>query len=491
MDEKEKPAKPSEDEKKPEPMVEEEPVVTHHSITVDGQTFNYTATAGRLPIKNEEGEIDAQMFYVAYTKDDVAPGEKRPVMFSFNGGPGSPSLWLHMGAIGPKRVDVEEHDYYPQPPFELIDNAYTWLDKTDLVFIDPIGTGHSRAHTKEKAEKYWGVNGDIESVGEFIRLWITRNERWSSPLFLVGESYGTTRAAGLAGHLIGRGIAFNGIVLVSSILNFQTARFSKGNDLPYVLFLPTYTATAFYHGKLGPDLSRDLNKTLKEVEAWAMGEYSAALSRGDQLTAAERRSIVKKLARYTGLKPEYCDYRDLRINIHMFCKELLRDQKRTVGRIDSRIKGIDDTINGAAAHPEHDPSMTALTPPYTATYNDYLRTKLGYKTDQPYFIFEGIKKPWDWGSAGEGHPDTSEALRHAMAGNPHMRIYVASGYFDLATPYYATEYTLAHMGIDPEIRGNVQTGYFEAGHMMYIHEPSLKKLKQDVTAFIAGACPRR
>jgi len=485
MEDEKKDAKPKEDEKKPEPMVEEEPIVTHHEITLAGKTFKYTATTGRMPIKTEEGEIDAQMFFTAYTKDDTAPGEKRPVMFSFNGGPGSPSLWLHLGALGPKRVKLRADGQLPPPPFELVDNPETWLDHTDLVFIDPISTGYSRAHTKEKTEKYWGVKRDIESVGEFIRLWLTRNKRWHSPLFLVGESYGTTRAAGLAGHLINKGIAFNGIVLVSSILNFQTARFHKGNDLPYVLFLPTYTATAFYHGKLGPDLSKDLRKTLHEVEAWAIGEYSAALARGDQLNPAERKNIVKKLSRYTGLKADYCDNCDFRIHIWSFCKELLRDQKRTVGRLDSRFKGIDDTISAASEHPEHDPSMSAITPPYVAMYNHYVRTVLGYETDLPYYIFEGIKKPWDWGNAGEGIPDTSEALRSAMAKNPYMRIYVASGFYDLATPYFATEYTLAHMGIDPEVRGNIETGEFEAGHMMYVHEPSLGQLKTGVAAFIA------
>jgi len=473
------------DEKKPAPFVDEEPIVTKHEIVVNGKKLQYTATAGRMPLRNALDEIEAQVFYVAYTKDGVEDKSDRPVIFAYNGGPGSPALWLHLGAIGPKRIPMGDECQMPKPPFKLVDNDHTWLDVADLVFIDPVGTGYSRPHTEELGAKFWGLKGDIESVGEFIRLFLTRFERWNSPLYLAGESYGTTRSAGLAGYLIDRGIAFNGIVLVSSILNFQTARFVKGNDLPYVLFLPTYTATAFYHGKLPKDLSADLRTTLKQVEEFAMGEYHAALAKGDRLTQKERQTIIKKLARFTGLSTTYLDNNDMRIHIWSFCKELCRDEKRTVGRLDSRFKGID--AKAGAEHPEHDPSMTALMAPYTAMFNHYVRTSLGYKTDLPYEIFGGIKKPWDWGSAGDGHPDTSESLRAAMAKNPHMRIYIASGYYDLATPYFATEFTVAHMELDPSVRGNITTGEYESGHMMYVHEPSLKKLKEDVAKFIEQA----
>lgn len=484
-DEEKKEQKLEKDEpKKPAPFVEEEPVVTHHEITLHGKPIKYTVTAGRIPLKNELDEIEAQVFFMAYTKDDLKAGEKRPLMFSFNGGPGSPSLWLHLGALGPKRVGTLDEAAMPKPPFELVDNDCTWLEDTDLVFIDPVGTGFSRSHTPELGEKFWGLKGDVESVGEFIRLYLTRYERWASPLFLVGESYGTTRSAGLAGHLIERGIAFNGIVLVSSILNFQTARFGKGNDLPYILFLPTYTATAWYHKRLPADLQEDLRKTLRLVEEFTSGEYAAALAKGDQISAKEKSTVMRKLARFTGLSPQYLDSSNIRIHIWRFCKELLRAEKRTVGRIDSRFKGIDQ--DASTDGPEHDPSMTALMAPYTAMFNHYVRTVLNYKTDLNYEIFGGIKKPWDWGSAGDGHPDTSEALRAGMAKNPHMRVYIASGFFDLATPYFATQWTLAHMGLDPEVRGNVSTGEYEAGHMMYVHGPSLVQLKSDVAKFIKG-----
>lgn len=473
----------SEEKSKPAPMVEEEPIVTEHEAVIGGKKLAYTVTTGKIPMRDENDEIEAQMFFMAYTAKKEK-GVERPVMFTFNGGPGSPSLWLHLGALGPKRVKIEPDAEIPPAPFALVDNPHSWLGETDLVFIDPVGTGFSRAKTKEIGEKYWGLQGDIESVGEFIRLYLTRYERWMSPLYLVGESYGTTRAAGVAGHLIERGIAFNGIVLVSSVLNFQMSHHGQGNDIPYALILPTYTATAFYHGKLDKDLSRDLRSTLRKVEEWAVGEYLEALTKGDRISEASKRRIAARLSRFTGLGREFIERRNLRIDLGSFAKELLRDQRRTVGRLDSRFKGIDKNVAGDSY--EHDPSMTAIMPAYTATFNHYVRTVLGYKTDQRYEIFGGIKSPWSWGNSIEP-PDTSEALRKAMAMNPHMKIYIASGYYDFATPYFATYYTLDHMGIEPALRSNITTGEYEAGHMMYIHEPSLEQLKREVAGFISSS----
>lgn len=404
-------------------------------------------------------------------------------MFSFNGGPGSPSLWLHLGALGPKRVRMDPDTGLPKPPYRLEDNSQTWLEFTDLVFIDPIGTGYSRAKTLELAEKAWGLEGDIESVAEFIRLFLARHERWLSPLYIVGESYGTTRASGLSSYLLQRGIALNGIVLVSAILNFQTARFSKANDLPYILFLPTYTATAYYHGRLGEDLqSRPIREVLDQARVWARESYAPALAKGDQLAGEERAEALRQLARFTGVSEEWLDQRDLRPVIHTFCKQLLRDKRRTVGRLDSRFVGIDPHAGGEQY--THDPAMSSLMPPYTSVFNHYVRAGLGYRSDLEYQVFKGIEKPWNWGSAGEGHPDTSEALRDAMSKNPHMKVFIASGYFDLATPFFATEWTLAHAGLEPEIRGAVRTHEYEAGHMMYIHEPSLGALSRDVATFV-------
>jgi len=466
---------------------EEPPVVTHHEIRVAGKSLKYTATTGMMPLRDAKGETEAHIFFMAYTLDGVSDIARRPLMFSFNGGPGSASVWLHLGALGPKRVVMLANGEMPAPPFHLVDNEYTWLDQTDLVFIDPVGTGYSRALKPELNKKFWNLHGDIQSVGEFIRMYLTRNERWTSPLFLVGESYGTTRAAGLSDYLVERGIAFNGIVLVSSILNFQTADFAKGNDLPYVLYLPTYAATAWYHHKLSPDLQRDLQKTLKEVEAWAETGYAEALAKGDRLTAAERQATIDRLARYTGLDKRYIDDSNLRVPIFRFTKELLRNQKRTVGRIDSRFKGIDESA--ATDVPEYDPSIAAIRPPYTTTFNNYVRGELGYKTDLEYYILgEGITSPWEWGPGSRpGFPDTSDDLRSAFSKNQYMKLYVASGYFDLATPYFATQYTLTHMGLDPSLRGNIRTGEYDAGHMVYIDTKSLEKLKREVASFLENA----
>ncbi len=467
---------------------EEPPVVTSHEVRLGTKVLKYKVTTGFMPLKNEAGKTEARIFYRAYVADRAGAPATRPLMFSFNGGPGSSSVWLHLGALGPRRVKMLDDGGLPAPPYELVDNEHNWLEFTDLVFIDPVGTGYSRAE-KDLGKKYWGVQGDIQSTGEFIRLYLTRHERWASPLFLVGESYGTTRAAGLSGYLVDRGIAFNGVVLVSSILNFQTARFTKGNDLPFVLFLPTYTATAWYHKKLPADLqARPLKEVLAEVERWAATEYTDLLARGDALTAAERKTLAEKLNRYTGLEAEYLENTDLRIEIQRFCKELLRDEKRTVGRLDSRFKGMD--LLAASERPDFDPSMAAIRPPYTAMFNDYVRRELGFKSDLTYHILGGGIGPWDWGSAGNGFADTSEALRSAFAKNPHMRLFVASGYYDLATPYFATEYTLRHLGLDPSLKANVGTAYYEAGHMMYIHKGELARLRADVGAFVKGALAR-
>ena len=469
---------------------EEPPVVTRHELKrKDGKVLRYTVTTGLMPLKNEKGETEARVFYMAYQLERTGGPETRPLMFSFNGGPGSSSVWLHLGALGPKRVKMQPDGAMPPPPYRLVDNDNTWLDLTDLVFIDPVGTGYSRPAKPELGPRYWSVQGDIESVGEFIRLYLTRHERWASPLFLVGESYGTTRAAGLAGHLVDRGIAFNGIVLVSSILNFQTADFAKGNDLPYALYLPTYTATAWYHKRLPADLQgRPLAEALAESKAFAGGEYPVLLQKGDQLTPAERQQVAARLSRLTGLDPAWIDGADLRIEIQRFCKELLRRERRTVGRLDSRFKGID--LDAVGDTPEFDPSMAAIRPPYTAAFNDYVRRELGYETDLVYHILGGGIGRWDFTRGREGFPDTSEALRRAFSRNPDMRVFVASGHYDLATPFFATDYTIAHLGLDPSQRGRIATAEYEAGHMMYIHEGELARLRQDVAAFLAASRPK-
>lgn len=444
--------------------------------------LKYTATAGMMPIKNRDGEVEARMFFMSYVLDRPEGGPKRPLTFSFNGGPGSASVWLHLGAIGPKRVKMNADGTMPAPPYQLVDNEGTWLTKSDLVFIDPVGTGYSRAARPDLAQKFFGLQGDTESVGEFIRMYLTRYERWTSPLFLAGESYGTTRASSLAGYLIQRGIAFNGIMLISTIMNFATTSFAAGNDLPYALYLPSYTATAWYHKKLAADLqAKPVNRVVAEAEAWASGEYTIALAKGGRLTPQERQDAIAKLARYTGLDPKFLDYAELRVNLNLFRKELLRTERRSIGRLDSRFKGYDSSIATDSA--EYDASEAAIRPPYTATFNNYIRTELGYKSDLEYYILGGGIGPWNWGT-NNNYVDTSTALRTALARNPFLKVFVAAGYYDMATPYFAVEYTLQHISLDPSLLRNFSTSYYEAGHMMYIDEKSLTKLHTDVSRFI-------
>jgi len=465
----------------PAPKPEPAPIVKKHSITLSGKTYNYTTTTGRLPISNEQGEVEAHMFFIAYTLDG-AP-QKRPLMFSFNGGPGSASVWLHLGVLGPKIVKMQDDGGYPPPPFQLIDNEHSFLPFTDMVFIDPVGTGYSRAARPDLGKKFFGVQGDIQSVGEFIRLWLTRYQRWNSPLYMIGESYGTFRAAGVAGYLVDRGVAFNGVCLISSILNYQTARFAPGNDLPFQLFLPTYTAIAWYHKKLPKDLQGDLREATKEAEQYAIGEYATVLAKGDRLTAAERQKAIDKLNRLTGIDKRYLDQNNLRIEIQRFTKELLRDRQTTVGRLDGRLTGVEG-LNGEPS-PEFDPSMTAIRAPYTALFNEYARRELSYESDLHYYILGGGIGPWDYGQGGNNrYAETADALRSAFAKNPYMKLYVGSGFYDLATPYFATEYTFSHMGLPAKYKPQITSKMFEAGHMFYIWKPALAALTKDIESFV-------
>ncbi|HYR29275.1 MAG TPA: peptidase S10, partial [Thermoanaerobaculia bacterium] len=461
---------------------------TSHTLRVGGETINYTARAGTIVLRSDDGEPRASFFVVSYTRDGADPA-KRPVTFTFNGGPGSSSVWLHMGAFGPKRVVYADDDgNAAAPPYKYIDNEATILDATDLVFIDPVTTGFSRAVPFSDAKKFHGFDADIESVGQLIRLWTTRNARWSSAKFLAGESYGTTRAAGLAGWLQNEGYYLNGVMLISSILNFGTARFDSGNDLAYALFLPTYTATAWYHKRLPSDLqSRRLEDVVAESERFALGDYTRALMQGDRISDADRRAVVARLAQLTGLSPAYIEQTNLRINISRFDKELLRNERRTAGRLDSRFIGID--LNSSGESPEYDPSYSAIFGEYTAVLNDWIRRGLKFETDLPYEILTGKVRPWSYEKQQNSYLDVGETLRGAMTRNQHLRVLVASGYYDLATPFAATDYTFARMQIDPSLRKNVTTTYYPAGHMMYVHRASHRKLRDDVLAFIRASVP--
>jgi carboxypeptidase C (cathepsin A) len=465
-------------------MTEIPPVVTHHQTTVDGKLLRYTATTGRLPIKRGDGKIEAEMFFVAYTLDGQEAA-KRPLTFCFNGGPGSATVWLHMGAVGPKRVVLEANGFMPPPPYTIADNPNTLLDRSDLVFVDAVSTGFSRAANAEATKKFLGVKGDIEAFGEFVRLYVTRYERWPSPLFILGESYGTTRAAGIAGFLANRGISFNGITLLSTAMDFGTLEWAKNNDIPYFLLVPTFSMIAAYHKRLPPDLMQDLGKTREEVERWSMTDYAAALLKGDGLTPEDRQKIIDAYARYTGLDKKLIDNANLRINVEQFTHNLLLDQKLRVGRLDGRFTGVDP--EGLLDQRFYDPTSAAILPPYTAVFNNYVRTELGYKVDLPYKVFawdEPAFQKWDWGEADKGFPNTAPGLRAALVENPYLKVLVMEGHYDLATPYFAANYSIDHLNLGPDYRKNVSFTTYEAGHMVYIDNASHAKMKKDLVDFI-------
>ena len=477
-------------EKKPD-IPEDKLSVTHHSVTINGEEIRYTATAGTLVLKEEidkEGEKPkASVFFIAYTRDDVEDTSKRPITFSFNGGPGSSSVWLHLGVLGPRCVKPNEDGELPHPPYQLADNECSILDKTDLVFIDPVSTGFSRAVPGEEAKQFHGFKRDIESVGDFILLYLGRYKRWGSPKLLIGESYGTTRAGGLAGYLQGRhGAYLNAIMLVSVVLNFQTIRFAPGNDLPYILYLPTYAATARYHDKLS-EIDTEFEAFMDEVRAFATGDYTVALMQGSAVPPDQRANIVQQLAKYTGLTPEYIERTDIRINIMRFCKELLRDEGRTIGRFDSRYKGIDRDSAGEMY--EYDPSSAVVQGAYTAALNAYVRDELEFASDLPYEILSRRVHPWDYSDHQNEYVNVADTLRAAMTMNPALKVYVANGYYDLATPFLASEYTFSHLGLDESLQDNITMTYYQAGHMMYIDQAELRKMKDDLDAFLDDVLP--
>lgn len=496
------PAEPAPPLKRPDFVpYPEAPSVTYHSVEIDGRTVHYQATAGTIVLaEGKNHEPAARIFFVSYRKTEGPVGEgkapafpdpaTRPITFSFNGGPGSSSVWLHLGVFGPRRVDHADDFGNPgPPPHRVVPNEFSLLDKSDFVFIDPVSTGYSRAQGDKSEKAYHGVNEDIASVAEFIRLYLGRENRWASPRFIAGESYGTTRAAGLALELENvHGIATNGVVLISAVLNFQTISFDAGNDLPHVLYLPSFAAVAHFHEKLRPELQRrTLADLLPEVEAFAAGEYALALMKGSAIPEEEADTIAERVAAYTGLSPEYVRRVNLRPDMPRFPKELLRDRGLTVGRLDARYTAADRDDGGATT--EFDPSMVAIRSIYTESFNDYLRRELRYDSDLRYEILTSV---WPWSFRGRGdnrYTNVAESLRGAMQRMPFMRVFVASGYHDLATPYFAAEYTVNHLMLRPELRANVEIHEYEAGHMMYTARPELAKLRRDLGSFYDRVVP--
>ena len=466
--------------------VNEAPVVTHHTLRLPNGELRYTATTGMLPIRNDSsGVIEGGMFFVAYTRDAVAEGAKRPLLIAFNGGPGSSSVWLHLGAFGPRRVRLMSDGSAPAPPYQVEDNPQTLLDQTDIVFVDPVGTGYSRAARPELGAKFWGLDEDIAAMGEFIRLYLTRYSRWNSPLFIGGESYGTTRATGLSGYLADRGVTLSGIILLSTVIDRAASSMDRDNPLGFVNFLPSYAATAWYHHRLPADLqARTLEQVMDEAKRWSVTEYQPALIMGGRLTAEQRGTVVTQLARFTGLPERFIADNDLRVTLGRFNHELLRGERRVVGRLDSRFTTYD--LDPGSEDVQLDPSEATIRNTFTPAWNDYVRRELKYRNDDVYYILGGGIGRWRYPQS-QGYSDVSPSIERAFTKNPYLRLYVAMGYYDMATPYFAVEYTLGQLRMAPEVRSNIVTDYFAAGHMMYIDEASASKLRTGIRRFIDGA----
>ncbi len=463
------------------PVATNKPTLTTNTVIIAGEKVKYIAETGMLPVLKKDGSTIASVFYVAYVRQGETDKAKRPVTFCFNGGPGSSSIWLHLGALGPRRVKMNSDGTLPPPPFQIIDNEYSLLNASDLVFIDPVATGFSRASKEDKAKDFFGDTADLDSVGEFIRLWTTRHDRWLSPKYLFGESYGVFRAAGLADHLRDRyGMYLNGLVLLSGVLNFQTIADDPGNDTPYPLYLPAYTAAAHFHNKLPPDLQNDLDAALAESRQFAKGEYTSALQQGQSLPADEREKIVIELSRLTGLKTNVIMDNNLRIDEGIFRKQLLHDEGLILGAYDSRITGRDG--DPASEYPDYDPSDAAVLGPFGAAVNAYVREELKFQNDLPYEIIAGVQ-PWNYG-APNNYPNASERLANTINQNPYMKILVLNGRCDLVCPVDTMHYAIDHMSVDPSYRTNIFYEQFDAGHMMYINLPDLKKLQKTVEGFM-------
>ena len=463
------------------PDASHKPVLITNTVTIAGESVTYSAETGMLPLLKPDGSLRASVFYVAYTRLGRTNAAARPLTFCFNGGPGSSSVWLHLGALGPRRVKMNPDGTLPPPPFGLVDNEYSILNASDLVFIDPVATGFSRASKDEKADQFFGDESDLNAVGEFIRLWTTRHERWLSPKYLCGESYGVFPAAGLAEHLnSASGMYLNGLILVSGVLDFGTIWGQTGNDLPYTLVLPAYTAAAEFHHKLPPDLQTNLTAALAEARTFARGDYLSALRQGGALPAADRQKIVAELVRLTGLKPQVIEDNNLRIDEGVFRKQLLRDQGLILGVYDARITGRDG--DPASTYPGFDPSSAATRGPFASAINSYVRSELKFEDDLPYEMLAGVQ-PWNYG-VRNNYANASDKLASAMSQNPWLRVLVLGGRCDLVCPIDTMHHALDHMTLDASYRTNITYAEYESGHMMYVNLPDLQKMQQDLERFL-------
>ena len=464
----------------------EDSSVTLHTIRVGNQTVPYRAMAATLILRNDSGAPIGRIYYTAYTRTDVHDPATRPLSFIYNGGPGSASMWLHMGAFGPRRIVTSDASPTPPPPYRLVDNANTLLDVTDMVFIDPVGTGFSKPVGKGTGKDFWGIDEDGRSLQQFVSQYVSRNSRWNSPKYLIGESYGTTRSAVLVNLLQGReGMDFNGVVLISSVLDFETLNFAPGHDISYVLYLPSYAATAIYHHALPQPAN--LAAFLDTVRQWAAGPYTTALEKGSALAGEERASVLRQLAAYTGLGTDYLDKADLRVSLGQFMVELQRAHGQVTGRLDARFSGPESDL--LSEYAGDDPQSDAISGAFTAAINMYLRDELKYGGTQRYVTGGDVQ--WNWNRGGRnggwrGTPYVGGDLANALSYNPNLRVEIENGYYDLATPFYATEYTMDHLGLRPDLRSHVGLKYYDAGHMMYLREADLGQLKSNIAQFIGA-----
>src|SRR6202790_300510 len=475
------------------PTPKEESSVTEHSIKIGGQTIAYKATASTTLLKNEKGEPTALLYSTAYTRTDVKELSQRPLAFLYNGGPGAASVWVHMGAYGPRRVASVDVGGANAPPYKIVDNGESLLDRADLVFIDPVGTGFSHAAGKAQDKDFWGVDQDMKSLAQFIHIYVSRNNRWNSPKFLIGESYGTFRSAALGNYLQSHeGIYLNGIVLMSSVLNLGTISFNPGEDMTYVFYVPSYAASAWYQKTL-KDRPDNLETFLNEARHFASTEYAAALMKGDRLGEAEKSDMAKKLARFTGLSEDFLLKANLRVNLPQFMKELQRSKGLTTGRFDARYSG--PTYDMLGEYAEYDPQDAFTTGAFVAALNSYMRDELKFGQDKTYLPgSDEAGTQWDWKHHGPGEnfgfpgsPNVEGDLIQALLTNPRLHVEVENGLYDLATPFYATEYTMDHLLLPEKLRGNIHLQYYGAGHMMYVRDEDRTKLKNNVASFIEGA----
>lgn len=474
---------------------EREAWTTRHTLQVAGQTVEYEATVGSLTLRDNEEKPTGALYYTAYMRTNAPDRGARPLIFSYNGGPGSASFWLHMGIMGPRRVRTPVVGQQAPPPYEIVDNAFTLLDVADIVMIDPIGTGFSHTLGEAKGTDFWGVDEDAASLAQFIRRFLSAYQRWNSPRYLLGESYGTTRSAVLAGHLQRANIDLNGIVLVSAVLQFNTLQFAPGDDLPYIVNFPSYAVVSEYLGALPGGKPADLERFMEEVETWSLTDYATALLAGGTLEPARRRQIIQKMHEYTGLDPDFLDKADLRVTAPQFEAELLRDKGLVVGRLDARFTGPAGDV--LSPGPSHDPQSSAISSAYTSAFNHYLRQELGYDGEREY-VPSGGTRGWNWQRAGGagfgfggGSPNVAPDLARALTRNPELEVLLINGIYDLATPYFAASWTMDHMGLPADLRDNISRADFAAGHMMYVEESLLPQWRETLTTFLARTSGRR